>query len=83
MDLIAYMFGDVDRSKLQPIDHQRALQHAALNVPNAPCGCPACDDGVQPGHFACSTAPEWVLMAEREGAVVRYYNGTSWVWEAV
>lgn len=27
-------------------------------VIDAPCGCPACEENVQPGHFACSSPPE-------------------------
>jgi hypothetical protein len=46
-----------------------------------PCGCPACDDGIQPGHFACSQSPAVLLQLEKEGYLVRYYDGTSWVWE--
>jgi hypothetical protein len=46
-----------------------------------PCGCPACDDGIQPGHFACSQSPAVLLQLEKERYLTRYYNGTSWVWE--
>jgi hypothetical protein len=46
-----------------------------------PCGCPACDDGIRPGHFVCSQSPAVLLQLEQEGYLTRYYNGTSWVWE--
>jgi len=48
-----------------------------------PCGCYACDEQVQQGHFACSTPPTEMLELEAVGKTIRYYNGTSWVWEAV
>ena len=49
-----------------------------------PCGCPECDESVQPGHFACCTSNRWMLDLEREGAgVMRRFDGTSWVWEAI
>lgn len=46
-----------------------------------PCGCPACDDGIQQGHFACSEAAPVLVQLEREGFLSRHFNGTSWVWE--
>lgn len=46
-----------------------------------PCGCPACDDGIQSGHFACSQSPAILLRLEQDGYLARYYNGTSWVWK--
>lgn len=49
----------------------------------APCGCYACDDGVQPGHFACSQPPADLLESERVGHVVRSYTGGSWRWFVV
>lgn len=83
MDLITFAFGQtVDHKRIQPIDVQRALKHATLNAPTAPCGCPACDNHVQQGHFVCSSAPQWALEAERAGVIARYYDGTSWKWEA-
>lgn len=48
---------------------------------NAACGCPACDDGVQPGHFACSQADAKLVQEEAAGEVVRFFDGTSWRWE--
>lgn len=46
-----------------------------------PCGCPACDGGVQHGHFACSQSPAVLVQLERKGYLTRHYDGTSWVWE--
>lgn len=58
-----------------------------------PCGCPACDNGVQPGHYACSQPSEPMLKAEAEGLVVRHYTderadgsrglSSAWRWFAV
>lgn len=47
----------------------------------APCGCPACDDGVQQGHFACSQPKPIHVQLEQDGYLSRDYNGTSWAWE--
>lgn len=49
-------------------------------VINAPCGCGACDDEVQPGHFACSTAPARLVEAERQGVLVRSFGSGIWEW---
>lgn len=51
-----------------------------IDLSSLPCGCPECDETVQPGHFACSVSEQWCLDME-EGTLVRNYNGTSWVWE--
>lgn len=48
----------------------------------APCGCSACDDGVQPGHFACEQPPAALLQAERDGLVTRHYDNGAWRWFA-
>jgi len=45
-----------------------------------PCGCPACDDGVQPGHFACSMSSEAMLAREQSGEVGRAYDDGAWHW---
>jgi hypothetical protein len=52
-------------------------------IGDAPCGCPECDNGVTPGHFACEVSPAWALELEAAGKAVRYFNDTSWVWEAL
>lgn len=39
-----------------------------------PCGCYACDNDVQPGHFACSAPNEYMLKAEAAGLVSRAYT---------
>jgi hypothetical protein len=48
----------------------------------APCGCYACNEGVLPGHFACSTPPPVMLQAEHEGLVWRRYDIGAWRWYA-
>ena len=49
-------------------------------IVDAPCGCPACNNGVQPGHFACNTSPAEMLRAEADGAAIRVYaDGWGWV----
>jgi hypothetical protein len=45
------------------------------------CGCPECDAGVRPGHFACAQSEDFALDLERKGILTRHYDGTSWVWE--
>lgn len=52
-------------------------------VDNEPCGCPACDDGVQPDHFACEQASKEMLELERTGRVIRSYDDSVWRWYAV
>jgi hypothetical protein len=46
-----------------------------------PCGCPACDDGIERGHFACNQSAPVLVQLEKEGFLSRHYNGTSWIWE--
>jgi hypothetical protein len=50
------------------------------NCIDAPCGCPDCDDVAQPGHFACSSSPQWLLDAEKRNEVVRAYVDGAWRW---
>lgn len=52
-------------------------------IEHEPCGCPACDDGAQPGHFACSQASEDMLQLERERRVTRVYDDGRWQWIAL
>jgi hypothetical protein len=47
---------------------------------DAPCGCYACTEQIQQGHFACDTPPEDMLAAEKEGEVWRSYVDGRWVW---
>lgn len=61
----------------------RAAALIAYELSMIPCGCPACDDGVQPGHFACEQSDLWARVQEVKGEMVRNYNGTSWAWEFV
>lgn len=39
-----------------------------------PCGCYACNEQVQPGHFACSVPDAAMLAAEARGEVFRQYT---------
>ena len=48
----------------------------------APCGCPACNERAQAGHFACEPAPEALLQMERENLVIRTYDDGAWRWFA-
>ncbi len=47
---------------------------------DAPCGCPECDESVQPGHFACAPSSDWLLAKEKEGEVIRHFDGDVWRW---
>jgi hypothetical protein len=49
-------------------------------IVNAPCGCYACTEGVQQGHFACSTPPPEMVEAEKRGEVFRSYTEGRWMW---
>lgn len=48
---------------------------------STPCGCSACNEGVQQGHFACEVPPDWALSMERAGEIVRHYGDSGWKWE--
>mgnify|MGYP001588595237 CR=1 FL=1 len=61
---------------------EMSVSETTLNTAaDRPCGCPECDTGVQPGHFACSSASAVLVQFEREGFLSRHYNGTSRTWE--
>ena len=47
---------------------------------DAPCGCPACNDGVLQGHFACSQSPLALIAWERNGEAWRAYASGAWRW---
>ena len=47
---------------------------------DAPCGCYACNEQVQPGHFACELSPLALLAWERNGDAYREYDGGRWRW---
>ncbi|HWQ28442.1 MAG TPA: hypothetical protein VNN12_05415 [Dehalococcoidia bacterium] len=49
---------------------------------DAPCGCPACSHGVQPGHFACEPSPEYLLRLEAASQVRRAFVDGAWRWIA-
>lgn len=48
-------------------------------VIQAPCGCAACCDEVQPGHLYCSTSPD--ELADAEHAFRRLETGRGWFWQ--
>lgn len=45
-----------------------------------PCGCPECDHGVQPGHFACEQSLQFALDMEERGEFVRTFDNGRWSW---
>lgn len=47
---------------------------------DAPCGCIACDESVQQGHFACEVPPLALLHWERRGEAHRSYTDSGWRW---
>lgn len=47
---------------------------------DAPCGCIACNNAVQQGHFACEASPLALLVWERKGEAHRHYDGGRWRW---
>lgn len=44
-------------------------------ITDEPCGCRACDKGIEPGHFLCSQPIELMLKHERSGLVIRHLIG--------
>lgn len=50
------------------------------NLDREPCGCFACDAGVQQGHFACDMPRPVILQLEKEGYVSRSLSESSWRW---
>lgn len=52
----------------------------AAILETTPCGCYACDEGVQQGHFACEMPPDWALERERAGKITRRLDGSAWRW---
>ena len=51
-----------------------------VSAANAACGCYACDDGVQPGHFACEQSDAQLVQLESLGFVSRAYDDGVWRW---
>ena len=45
-----------------------------------PCGCFACNERVQPGHFLCSVPAEHMLVFEEHDRVERRFDGGRWAW---
>jgi len=60
--------------------HDYEHPETALVLIGAPCGCRACVDKVQPGHFACSTSP---LHLMDDNNVCARLEGSKWFWEYV
>lgn len=63
------------------IDENNVLD--AQRMRHIPCGCPACDHGVQQGHFACEQPSDGMLEREERGEVVRAYEDGAWRWIVV
>jgi hypothetical protein len=70
-----------------PVDYEAEIRatdaRIAAKLSAVPCGCYACNEQVQQGHFACEAPPEAVLRMERAGLLVRRLDGSRWVWVAV
>lgn len=47
---------------------------------DAPCGCYACNEQVQPDHFACELSPLALLAWERNGYAYRQHDDGRWRW---
>lgn len=47
---------------------------------NQPCGCYACDNGVEPGHPYCEQPTEELLALEEQGKVGRGLSDSRWEW---
>jgi hypothetical protein len=44
------------------------------------CGCIACNEEVQPGHFACELPSEHGRIQEAAGDIYRSYQDGAWRW---
>lgn len=44
------------------------------------CGCPKCDEGVQPGHSGCKQSTPELLEAEAAGLLRRQLDINCWAW---
>jgi len=60
------------------IIHDYQYPETAL-VLDAPCGCEACNDHVQPGHGQCSTSPD--VLLDDPNVYKRLETGWGWFWE--
>lgn len=53
-------------------------QHPQIDlVLQAPCGCSACGEEVQQGHFACSTSPAKLIKDQN---VLPVLENNRWYW---
>lgn len=50
------------------------IEGVERDLEQEPCGCFACDDGVQPDHFKCEQPNAYMLRAEKAGLVSRAYT---------
>lgn len=66
--------------KIRDEEREDLLARIDADTAAEPCGCPACDGGVQSGHFACSQPSEAMLKAEAAGLVSRHYEDGAWRW---
>lgn len=55
-------------------DYEKPLTDIVLC---APCGCQACEEQVQPGHFACSPSPEELV---NDVNVSPTFESNQWYW---
>lgn len=60
----------------EEIIHDYEYPETAI-VLDAPCGCYACDEEVQAGHFACSCSPAELTNDEN---VSRRLDNSRWFW---
>jgi hypothetical protein len=57
--------------------NEEVISGSVIEVIEAPCGCMACEDQVQPGHFACSTSPVELRSDPNVQAVL---VDSRWIW---
>lgn len=59
--------------------HSYAIADDTAVVLDAPCGCMACEEQVQPGHFQCSTSPD--DLKDDPNVTARLDSRLGWFWE--
>lgn len=77
------LIGQINRETAEDAA-QQALNEARASIAelhaepswleHQPCGCHACNEQVQLGHFACSVPDASMLEAEARGEVYRQYT---------
>jgi hypothetical protein len=67
-------------ASVYPIEASGSLKAQGVERGWEPCGCHACDNGVQLGHFACEQPRAAELEAESLGHLVRVYEDGRWMW---